>query len=353
MKKASCSIAMMLLLAVVVFVGAGCTEPVPGGYIGQVRTPKGWSKEILPPGNHACNGRDQMYLLQTTNEAYSEHLDILVGGKVNLKFDFTVRVRPKLNDTELMLQSFDAVTADDKYRITVKQMYDTFLKMKAMAVPRRIYEAEPDIQTAVSNSGKLAAEMRKELIEAAASTPLDVIDSEVTNYDWPPELTAAQNKLAESELLEAAAENRVRAELKESEGRVKVEKANALVEKEKSEGVAGGIRIVKEELKDSPEYLVWWQIRAMSAAAQGPNNCFVFAPYATSSAEMKAMMGNAQLVQMLHPDGLRKDAKADARSHPKEVIDLEKFDPETLSPKPDAPAPPATTPPPTPTPAAK
>ncbi|MFA6476367.1 MAG: SPFH domain-containing protein [Candidatus Paceibacterota bacterium] len=331
--------AKILMLMLAVFILAGCTVTVPPGYIGRVRTPSGWGTEILPVGNHWSNPRDKVYLLETTNQAFNETLNILVNGKVNLKYDFTCRVRANVEDKQAMQKAFESVLADAENKITVKQMYDTFIKMKAQAIPRQVYEVQPDINACIANSMKLGVEVRKQLMEASAATPLAIVDSEISNYDWPASITAAQEKLAATELLQQAAKNEVKADLERAQGQVEVEKAQALVEKEKAEGVAGGIRIVKEELKDSPEYLVWWQIRALSSAAQGPNNCFIMYPYGTNVEDMKQMMGNSQLTQMLHPDGIRAGAKAEAKVHPKEVIDLEKFSPEEFAPKPEAPAP--------------
>jgi hypothetical protein len=181
--KKTLSIAVLLVIAVLLI--TGCTSEVPPGTIGRVSTPDGWQDEILKPGRHTCYGRDDMYLVDITNKAFSEKMKILVGGKVNLTVDFMVRVHANAENTEMMKKAFETITADEKHQITNDQMYNTFLRMKALAIPRMVFEVQPDVQTAVANSPALANEIRKEITEIAKSTPMVVDDAEITNYDWP------------------------------------------------------------------------------------------------------------------------------------------------------------------------
>src|SRR3989338_5247819 len=298
------------LLTVVLVMLTGCSEPVPPGNVGRIYTRSGWSNEVLKPGRYVCLGRDRMYLLNTTNAAFKESLNVLVGGKVNLKLDFSVRVKANDTDIEMMKKAFESVTLEEgSTAIMPEQLYHTFMQMKAQAVPREVYEVQPDIQTAVANSPKLAIEVRKRITEAAASTPLVVEDAEITNYDWPPTVTEAQNKLAEIQLQEEAASARVRADLKKAEGQLQIEEANKLVELKKAEAIAESIEIIKEKLARSPEYLMWHQIRVMGQAAMGPNNCFILYPFATNSRQIEEMVSNSNLVQMLHPDGPHPELK--------------------------------------------
>jgi hypothetical protein len=82
-----------------------------------------------------------------------------------------------------------------------------------------------------------------------------------------------------------------------------------LVELKKAEAVAKSIEIIKNSLAGSPEYLMWHQIRVMGQAAMGPNNCFILYPYNTDSAQIRSMMSNANLSQILKPDGPKPELK--------------------------------------------
>lgn len=313
--RKSLNILMVLLVAVAVIVMSGCNSRVPQGKRGRVSTANGWANDVLKPGSHTCYGRDQMYLLETTSKSFKETLNILVGGKVNLRVDVTTRVKAT-DDEDQLRKAFETVTADKDYNITVDQLYTTFLQMKVLAVPRQLYEVQPDAQTAVSNSPKLAAEVRKQLEEAAKSTPLTVEDCQITNYDWPDTITKAQEDLVKVQLREAAAEAQVRADLKQAEGDLKVQEARKLVELKKAEAVAESIEIIKTRLAGAPEYLVWHQVRVMGEAACGPNNCFILYPYTTDVSQMKQMLGNVNLAQMLRPEGPHPELKKQAATQP-------------------------------------
>jgi hypothetical protein len=99
------------------------------------------------------------------------------------------------------------------------------------------------------------------MTEMAKSTPLILEDAQITNYDWPPSITKAQEELAAIQLKEAAAAAQVRADLQTAKGQLAVEEAKKLVELKKAEAVAESIDIIKRKLAGAPEYLMWHQIR--------------------------------------------------------------------------------------------
>lgn len=313
---------LVVLVALIMLAGlfAGCNSEVKPGTVGRVNTSDGWSADILKPGYWTCWGRDHMYTIDVTNKTFKESMNILVGGKVNLKVDFSVRVRANADNNEMIKKAFESVPADGDYKITVDQLYQTFLQMKAQAVPRQIFEVQPDIQTAVANSPKLAMEVRKQISDLAKSTPLIVEDAEITNYDWPDAITKAQEELVKVQLSEAKAEAEVRAALKQAEGQLKVEEANKLVEMKKAEAVAESIDIIKTKLAGSPEYLMWHQIRVMGEAAHSNNNAFFFYPYTTEPKQVSQMVSNASLAQMLRPDGPKLEKKPSAEAEAADIL---------------------------------
>lgn len=253
-----------------------------------------------------------MYLLDTTTKTFPEKLNILVGGKVNLRVDVSTRVRLNADKAEELKKAFEripAVKVGDVYKINVDQIYITFLQMKAQAIPRALFEVQPDVQTAVAKSPELAAEVRKQITEAAKITPLVVEDVQITNYDWPKSITEAQEELVKIQLKEAAATAQVRADLQQAKGQLAVEEAKRLVELKKAEAVAQSIDIIKKKLAGAPEYLMWHQIRVMGEAANGPNNAFILYPYSTDVNQVKAMMGNAHLSQILQANKEQKEEK--------------------------------------------
>ena len=316
MRKLTSRIVFILCASVLLAGLTGCRERVTQGHRGRISTSSGWDNEILKPGLHTCFGHDEMFLLDTTTRAYKETLNILIGGKVNLRVDVTVRCRVNVDDDQLLRKAFENVPADHG-EISVDQLYKTFLQQKVLAIPKQIYEVQPDVQTAVANGPKLVAEARKQVMEMAKTTPLMVEDMDMINYDWPESITKAQEELVKIQLKEAEAQAQVKADLAKAEGDLKVAEADKLVEMKKAEAVAESIDIIKAKLAGAPEYLLWHQIRVMGEAAMGPNNCFILYPYNTDVSQINQILGNANLTQMVHPDGPHPELKkASATNQP-------------------------------------
>jgi regulator of protease activity HflC (stomatin/prohibitin superfamily) len=238
-----------------------------------------------------------MYFVDTTSASYKETMNILVGGKVNLKVDVTIRVR--ISDDQAKIKKIFETIRSTNSEISHEKMYITFLQMKVLSIPRALYQAQPDVQSAVTNATKLEEEFKKRLMTETAETPLIVEDCQVTNYDWPTAITNAQEELVKVQLKEASAEAQVRADLKKAQGDLMVAEATKLVELKKAEAIAESINIISGRLAGCPEYLMWHQIKVMGEAAGGPNNCFILYPYNTDAAQVKQMVSNANLTQQL------------------------------------------------------
>jgi len=284
----------LTLLVLLLVWSAGCRSDVPQGTRGRIKTASGWQEKTLAPGRHACWGFDQMYLVQTTQFKAIEKINVLVGGKVNLSVDITVRGALRSNENE-RLQVFETLAATDNV-IDKGALYSKFLAMKVQAVPRNILGSQLDIKSVLANRSLLNEEIKRGIIDASAATPIEVYAIEVTNYDWPRSITAAQEALATLQLAEEQEAAKIRAELKRAEGALKIAEADKLVELKKAETVAESIDIIRQKLAGNPEYLRWHEIRMLSEAAKGPNNAFIIVPYGQ---DMQATMQNAQLSQLL------------------------------------------------------
>lgn len=276
----------------------GCETEVTQGYVGRVKTPDGWEKEVLSPGYHNCWGRDKMFQISTTEQKYTEPMNILVGGKVNLQLTISVRCRLKTEDAAALKDIFETVAADGE-TISHKKLYQTYLEMGVQAAPREVYGVQPDAQTVMANQRALSEEVKKIIMEAAKGTPLQVTQIEVTNYDWPKSITRAQEELVVMQLAERREEARVKASLLKAQGQLKVEEANKLVELKKAEALAESIDIIKAKLADSPEYLQWHTIRVLGDAANGPNNSFFVFPYNLPGLDQKALLNKALTKKVL------------------------------------------------------
>ena len=289
---------MAIVMAVGMLFLAGCSTKVPQGKLGRVKTPNGWGDSLLKPGHHTCYFRDEMYTIDGTEKTFSKQLEILVGGKINLKCTVAVRMSVNQDKEESVLSLFDKVPST-KNNISVDLLYKTYVEPVIDSVPRAIYGTQPDVQTVISNKIELEDEVAKKVIAAVSTTPAKISLCKVTNYDWPDSITKAQEELAGIELEEEKSAAKVRADLKKAEGMLKVEEANKLVEVKKAEAIAESIAVIKDSLAGAPEYLQWHTVRAMSEAATGPNNAFILFPYNMPGINMDSAVSNVQLMQLL------------------------------------------------------
>lgn len=317
---------VVFCLGLALIVLTGCSTEVPSHSVGRVKTSSGWNDEILASGWHPCWGYDKMYVVDTAYCTKKEHMEILVGGKVNLKLDITTRSRvvPGTDkESQAMLKkAFETMPSTPEgriNRISAEEMYKTFVQMKVLAIPKQTFQSQPDVTTALASCQKLEEEVCAAIIRASKSTPMEVEEAQITNYDWPDSITKAQERLMAASLAEEEEAAKVRARLKAAEGELKVKEAQKLVAMIEAESIAESIGIIKERLKDSPEYLMWHQVKVMGQAAMGPNNCFILYPYSTDAGQVKQILGNANLAQVLKPDGPQPELK-------KSVTVIEKID---------------------------
>lgn len=281
----------------------GCYSTVKQGHYGRVKTASGWQDDVYKDTTVTTYGRDVLYQVDATEDSREMNIEILVGGKVNLTI--TIDVLYGLSkDPAKTKPVFENVAADENYIISRDGLFDRYLKRIVTARPQEIIGSQPDIQTVIANLPQIVKDCKKEVIDESKTTPAEIFAFEITNYDWPDSITKAQERLAAIELKEAEQKAQVRADLEKARGQLQVEEANKLVEAKKAEGIAEGIRIVRDELKDCPEYLQWHTVRAMSEAATGPNNSFILFPYNMPGVEeqVPSMMQTALLDQVLQSD---------------------------------------------------
>jgi len=306
--KATAKVVMwtVFLLAASMNPGCRCTETeVPAQTLGRVRTPSGWGKEALTPGYRECWGRDEMYLVETTEATYEVPLEILTQDNINLKVKIAIRcglnVAGKKMDDNALLAVFDRVKAGEGNRITNKAMFDVYVMPEVNSIPKDII-SKFTIKEVMAKRSEIGPEVNGEMASALESTPMKVTSCRIINYDWPDSITTEQELLMAAKIKVERQKAEVEAELEKAKGMLVVEKANRAVEVEKAGAVAESNTIIADSLKDNPEYLQWHTVRVLSEAANGPNNAFILIPYGLPGQSQKSVDAaamNMQLKQLL------------------------------------------------------
>jgi len=251
-----------LLTLMVTFFSIGCTERVPPGYIGMVLTPSGFGDDVLQPGRHGCWGRDEMVLVQMTEETMKENLSILCKDDLNFKFHLNVRARLRVTDSESLKSLLERKGADMKVGAEGKVLnfdllYGTYISPVARAVARTEVSKYETTQVRDHRS-EIEKIVLTELIKAVAGTPLEVISVTTSNFDYPDVITKAVEKkrTREIELQEEKAKQAM--ELLRADNRLKIAEKMKVVRAAEAEADAIYIQILGKSLNGN--YLAWKRI---------------------------------------------------------------------------------------------
>ncbi len=265
-----------LALAVVLLV-VGCTTRVPAGHIGRVLTPSGWGDEVQPTGNHACYGRDTMYMLDISEKTYCIKMSILCKDKLNFKFDLNIRCMVDSNNKELLKSAFEKLTpSGENYTIVSQQLYQTYILPVVEPIARVVVGKYKTIEI-IDNRGIIQQELDEKVKEALKGNLMKVDLVTASNLDFPDVITKAQEERAirEVEIETEKAEQQKRLLVEENKYKIaNLEYKRKLIE-------AAQIRdynlIVGSSISDG--FLAWHTIKALSQAAEGPNNWGFIIPY--------------------------------------------------------------------------
>lgn len=266
------------LLAIITFLllaGPGCTEPVPGGYVGMIRTPGGFTGSILNAGNHSCWGRDTMYLLEVGDTPASVEINQLTTDKINFKASIGVIFSVDRSNTKAITDGFSNITPTKGLTITAIQLFDTYIGAIVDQEARKVY-SKYDSSDVVAKRGDIVEQVRAAVTTAFQSGLIKIKQVTVNNDDFPPDVTAAWNLQAQTKV-EIGTEKAKQAKLMVAKNnQLALETIEYQIELVRSANIADSNKIIGSSI--TPEYLAWWQLKVLGEAAKGPNN-WGFIPY--------------------------------------------------------------------------
>ena len=311
---------LAILLAMVGSLMA-CSEPVPGGYVGKVRTPDGFTGDLLAPGNHTCYGRDAMYLLEVSDTKRDVTIHQLTTDKIN--FSATIGVLFSVNrpDRKAVNDAFDNITpAPGGTTISAQQLWNMYIQPVADEEARGVY-AQYDSKEIVSKRPAIVQEVATAVKNAFPSGLIKIKLVTVNNDDFPDEITKAWENRA-AELVKVQTERAKQERLiVAKQNQLSLENLDYQIQLVRAANIADSNKIIGNSI--TPGYLAWWQLKVLSQAASGPNN-WGFIPYTdfvngksgTNIADRLSGGGmiDAELLQRIQ----------DARSKAKQLNDAQK-----------------------------
>lgn len=230
-----------ILLAVITMLISACSfEIVPPAAKGKILTTSGYSPDILEPGKYTLYGRDQMILLETNTNTYTEKVKVVLADKLTLSVD--VRFRGRIAGKENVINAmFNDITPGGDNKVAFNEVYAVYGKMAVRNKTREVI-SQYTVEDVHKNYARLSKEIDAILTKALSNTPLEISDVALGDIAYPDVVTEAINTAKEREL--AIKKEQAQAEidltkkknerlLAEADYQVEITKAKAIRDKNK------------------------------------------------------------------------------------------------------------------------
>lgn len=248
-----------LALAATVMVGCGQKVEIPPGHVGKVMTKDGYqegliptSKLRLPPCINYC---DRMVVLDATDKSFVEPMTIFIPtDKLNIKVDVRATLSVDAQKTDALFNKLPQKPITDQYSvIAAESIYNTYGK-QILQAEVRAYLTQFSISEIASNNEKINADIQVLLQKVmSARTPFRVQYAGLTNIQFPPIITEAQENTAKRREQIQNEEAQLEVSKVSMERELQEAKLQRQIEKEKAETEAIKQRTIAESI--TPQYL--------------------------------------------------------------------------------------------------
>lgn len=248
-----------VLLAGSILAGCGERVEIPPGYVGKILTKDGYQEAVIPSSklrlDQCMNYCDRMVVLDGTDKSYVEPMEIFIpGDKLNVKVDLRATLSVDPRKTNALFNSLPQKAITDQYSvISSDSIYNTYGK-QILQAEVRAYLTQYTISQIASNNEKINTDIQ-ELLQRVMSerTPFNVRYAGLTNIEFPPIITKAQENAAERREQIQKEEAQLEVSKVSLERELAEAKLQRQIEKEKAETEAVKQRTIAETI--TPQYL--------------------------------------------------------------------------------------------------
>ena len=171
---------------------------VPPTAKGKVLTTAGYSPDVLAPGKYTLWGRDHLVLLETNTNTYKEIVHVVLADKLSL--DVEIRFRGRIAGSDAVIKAmFNDIKPGKDMTVSFDEVYAVYGKMSVRNKTREII-SKYNVNDVHKNYARLSAEIGTVLIDALATTPLEISYVALGNIAYPQVVTDAINTAKEREL---------------------------------------------------------------------------------------------------------------------------------------------------------
>lgn len=292
---------IVLSLAFMTLFMAGCSSPVPPGYVGKVIGRAGIHPELHETGRVVINpfSRNRLILIETASELRKaevnvimadrvQHADGTIEDRIGLDMDFIINIRYRLNANDKVVTAMlrDMKLDADVHSIGIRQVYQKYGDMVMGRVSREVlsrYAPEQVLPNLVEINEILDAEIKA----ALEDSPLIVSSVSLGPIDLPKVITDRVRLNKDTELSEAQKRTEQQIALLDKRNEIELARQQAVRERVDAQSLAEQNQILNKSI--TPEVLRLRELqieerriemqREVLKAGLDKGNSSVFIPY--------------------------------------------------------------------------
>lgn len=281
-------IAMFVLLGAMVL--SGCSPvTVPPAHVGKLLTPSGYQPEILPSGKYWEGMREELVLIETKTDTYTENVKVVLKDKLTLSVEVRFQGRLK-GDKNTLNAMFNDITAGPDKLVEFSEVYAVYGKMAVQNKVREIV-SQYSVDDVHKNYARLSGEISKVLITNLANTPLEISSVAVGNIQYPDVVTKAIEASEERRLSIAKEEAQREIELTKKENQRLIAEADYQVRMTKAKTVRDENRLLAEGITPALLQLKQLEVQQTLAENAGEGTVYVPVEFGNSSGVSNRMFG--------------------------------------------------------------
>ena len=274
----------MTLLLCSTFYSCGFVK-VPPTCKGKILTTSGYSPEVLEPGKYTLFGRDELVLLQTNTNTFSENVRVILQDKLTLVAEVKFRGRIAGSDKIINSMFNDILPGEDK-TVSFDEVYAIYGRMSVRNKTREII-SQYCVDDVHKNYSRLSSEINNALSKALQNTPLEISDIALGNIEYPKVVTEAVNATEERKLAIKKEESQALIDLTKKKNERLLAEADYQIEITKAKAIRDKNKIIGQGV--TPELIALRRLEVLEKMAD--NKSAVFMP-------VEAMTGVGAQVRM-------------------------------------------------------
>jgi len=285
---------MNKVMAMFVLVGAmvlsGCSPvTVPPAHVGKLLTPSGYQPEILPSGKYWEGMREELVLIETKTDTYTENVKVVLKDKLTLRVEVRFQGRLK-GDKNTLNAMFNDITAGPDKLVQFREVYAVYGKMAVQNKVREIV-SQYSVDDVHKNYARLSGEISKVLITSLTNTPLEISSVAVGNIQYPDVVTKAIEAAEERRLAITKEEANREIELTKKENDRLIAEAEYQVRMTKAKTIRDENKMLAEGI--TPALLQLKQLEVQQTLAENAGDGTVYVPveFGNSSGVSNRMFG--------------------------------------------------------------